>query len=205
MNFGGAAHEVCTIPTARVANAEAGFAMNVPVLGYRPWLIEPRHDGYQLRSVLASARWASTPGAWTGAVCRPDARSGSPLVRHNQTSVPHRECTCGLYAYHSLSIGGYDGRLVQPDSAEIGIVWGAVGGAGRVTRLAGRLAGAVRTPGGDPAGIGVPAQRARRIRPARHPDSAELRHRASGGRIRTPLDDRGDAQARIVLEGTPRE
>jgi len=132
MNLQGAPDEVLTIAAARDASAGASFAMNEPVLGYRAWLIEPTCDGYQLCSVLSSAQWASTPGAWTAAACRPQAGSGSPNVRHDQTSVPHPDCTCGIYAYHSLSIGGYDGRLVQPDSAEIGIVWGAVVGAGRV-------------------------------------------------------------------------
>lgn len=132
MNFQGAPDEVLTIPTARDASAGASFVTNEPVVGYRAWLIEPGCDGYQLCSVLASAEWAMTPGAWTGAVCRPQVPNGSAPVRHDHTSVPHPDCTCGIYAYHSLSIGGYDGRLVQPDSAEIGIVWGAVVGAGRV-------------------------------------------------------------------------
>ena len=132
MKFDGAPDDVRTIPTCCVASAGAGFAVNEPVLGYRAWLIEPGCDGHLLRSVLASAHWASTPSGWTGAVCMPQAGSGYALVRHDQTSVPHPECTCGLYAYHSLSIGGYDGRLLQPDSADIGLVWGAVVGAGRV-------------------------------------------------------------------------
>ena len=132
MNFQGAPDEVLTIHTARDASAGASLDMNEPVVGYRAWLIEPGCDGYQLYSMLASGQWAMTPGAWTGAVCRPQVGSGSPLVPHDQTSVPHPDCTCGLYASHSLSVGGYDGRLVQPDSAEIGIVWGAVVGAGRV-------------------------------------------------------------------------
>lgn len=72
------------------------------------------------------------PGRLDGGGVHPPAESGYALVRHDQTSVPHPECTCGLYAYHSLSIGGYDGRLLQPDSAGIGLVWGAVVGAGRV-------------------------------------------------------------------------
>ena len=132
MNLQGAPDEVLTIAAGRDGSAGASFAMNEPVLGYRAWLIERRCDGYRLRSVLSSAQWASTPGGWTVAECRPQAGGGSPLVWHDQASVPHQNCTCGLYAYHSLSIGGYDARLVQPDSAEIGIVWGAVVGAGQV-------------------------------------------------------------------------
>ena len=132
MNLQGAPDEVLTIPAARHAGAGASFATNEPVLGYRAWLIEPGCDGYRLRGVLSSAQWASTRGAWTMAACRPPAGSRPPPVPHHQTSVPHPDCTCGIYAYHSLSIGGYDGRLRQPDSTEIGIVWGVVVGAGRV-------------------------------------------------------------------------
>jgi hypothetical protein len=126
MIFQGAPDETLAIPAAQ------DFATSQPVLGYRAWLIERRRDGYELRSVVAPALWASTPGDWTEAACQPQAGSDVPIVRHDHTGVPHPDCTCGLYAYHSLSIGGYDERLVQPDSTEIGLVWGAVIGAGRV-------------------------------------------------------------------------
>ena len=78
------------------------------------------------------ARWADTPGAWTRAVCRPPAGIGSPHTPHDKATVPQLDCTCGLYAYHSLSLGGYDGRLAQTDTADLRIVWGAVAGTGRV-------------------------------------------------------------------------
>ncbi|HYW26534.1 MAG TPA: hypothetical protein VE953_20350 [Terriglobales bacterium] len=132
MSFGGAPDEVLTLPTPSEASDDETFAANEPLLGYRAWLIQHRRGGYELRGVLSSATWASAPGAWTGAVCLPHAWSWSPPVQHERTSLPHPLCTCGLYAYHSLSIGGYDGRLVQPDGADIGIVWGAVLGAGRI-------------------------------------------------------------------------
>ncbi len=78
MKFQGAPDEVLTIPTARDACAGASFAINEPVLGYRAWLIEPRCDGDQPRSVLASAQWASTPGAWTGRCAGPMPGAGLP-------------------------------------------------------------------------------------------------------------------------------
>jgi hypothetical protein len=132
MSFHGAPDEVLTIPTARDAGVATSFAAKEPMIGYRAWLVEPRCDGFELRGVLAPVRWASTPNAWTAAVCRPEAGTGSPLVRHDQVDVPHPDCTCGLHAYHSLSIGGYDDRLVPAVGWDVGIVWGAVVGAGRV-------------------------------------------------------------------------
>jgi hypothetical protein len=130
--FQGAPEEVLTISTARDARDGSSSAINEPVLGYRAWLVESGCDGYQLRGVLEAARWASTPSAWTSAVCRVHAGDGPGRVWHDQTCVPHPDCTCGLYAYHSLSIGGYDQRFAQPLGAAVGIVWGAVIGAGRV-------------------------------------------------------------------------
>jgi hypothetical protein len=132
MNFQGAPNERLTIPLARAAWGEADFASSQPLLGYRAWLIERTCDGYELCSVVTPAQWAGTPGGWTEAVCNAKAESGFAVVRHDQTIVPHLDCTCGLYAYHSLSIGGYDERVLQQDSVEIGLVWGAVVGAGRV-------------------------------------------------------------------------
>ena len=205
MNLQGAPDEVLTIAAARDASAGASFPMNEPVLGYRAWLIEPGRDGYRLRSVLWSAQWASTPGAWTVAACRPQTGSGSPLVRHNQTSAPNPDCTCGIYAYHSLSIGGYDGRLVQPDSAEIGIVWGAVVGTGRVlvypdgwrAQFARPVAilqgsGSERHLRGLSNRLGIPTA----------PSWDIVRGAAEFGR---PWRTLGDAQPRVVLDGRPRE
>jgi hypothetical protein len=130
MQFTGAPVEMLTIPTAREASVAASFALNEPVLGYRAWLVRPSCDGYQLRSILVPSRWAAEPGAWTCAACRPPAGGGS--IRHDATAMPHPDCTCGLHAYHSLAAGGYDERMVQEDGGDLGIVWGAVAGAGRV-------------------------------------------------------------------------
>jgi hypothetical protein len=102
------------------------------LLGCRAWLVQQGRDGYQFWSVLVRARWADAPGAWTSAVCRPQAGVGSPHPPHDEATVPELDCTCGLYAYHSLSLGGYDGRLAQADGADLRIVWGAVAGTGRV-------------------------------------------------------------------------
>jgi hypothetical protein len=133
MNFQGQPEEMLTIPTAPDARGRVRFALNEPVVGYRAWLVEPGCDGYAFRGVLSSARWANIPCAWTSAVCRPpQAENGSRVIRHDQISVPHPGCTCGLYAYHSLSVGGYDPGLAQTEGRDVGIVWGAVIGAGRV-------------------------------------------------------------------------
>jgi len=101
-------------------------------LGCRAWLVQQGRDGYELWSVLVRARWAGAPGAWTSAVCRPQAGVGPPHTPHDDAAVPQLDCTCGLYAYHSLGLGGYDGRLAQTDRADLRIVWGAVAGTGRV-------------------------------------------------------------------------
>jgi hypothetical protein len=132
MSFLGAPDRVLTIPTARDAGAGASIAMYEPVLGYRAWLVERGSDEFRLRGVMVPAEWAGAPGDWTAAVCRPPAGGGSRVVRHDPACVPHPDCTCGLYAYDSLSSGGYDDRLGQAYGAEAGIVWGAVVGAGRV-------------------------------------------------------------------------
>jgi hypothetical protein len=130
MTFTGVPEELLTIPTARDTGAPASFAMNEPVLGYRAWLVRPSCDGYQLRSILVPMRWAAEPGAWTCARCRPGAAGGP--VPQDSTAMPHPDCPCGLYAYHSLAAGGYDERMVREDGGDLGIVWGAVAGAGRV-------------------------------------------------------------------------
>ncbi|HYW27141.1 MAG TPA: hypothetical protein VE953_23425 [Terriglobales bacterium] len=132
MNVHGAPEEVLAIPTARDTGAEASSAMNEPVLGCRAWLVERGRDGYRFWSVLVPARWADASGAWTRAVCRPQAGIGSPHTPHDDATVPELDCTCGLYAYRSLSLGGYDGRLAQADDTDLRIVWGAVAGTGRV-------------------------------------------------------------------------
>ena len=129
MNFHGTPDEVLTIPMARDTSVATGFAMHEPVVGYRAWLVRPGCDGYQLRGVMVQARWATEPGAWTCAVCRPQV--GGEAIRHDVLMVPHPDCTCGLHAYHSLAIGGYDDRYTLMDAVH-GIVWGAVVGAGRV-------------------------------------------------------------------------
>jgi hypothetical protein len=98
-------------------------AVQRPPLGYRAWLIPDKRDSYQLRGVLSDALWASTEVTWTVAACTTHAWSPSAVVGHQQTSVPEPNCTCGLCVSHSPSIGGYDGHLVQPEDAEIGIVW----------------------------------------------------------------------------------
>ncbi|HYW26848.1 MAG TPA: hypothetical protein VE953_21950 [Terriglobales bacterium] len=132
MSFQGAPDRVLTIPTAPDAGAGANFPMNEPVLGYRAWLVERGRHGCRLRGVMVPAEWAGAPCTWTAAVCAPPAGSASRMVRHDPACVPHPDCTCGLYAYDSLSSGGYDERLGQAYGAEVGIVWGAVVGAGRV-------------------------------------------------------------------------
>jgi len=132
MNFHGAPEEVLAIHAAPSTAAIARDEVKEPVLGCRAWLVQQRRDGYQFWSVLVRAGWAATPGAWTSAACRPQAGVGSRHTPHDEATVPQPDCTCGLYAYRSLSIGGYDGRLAQADSADLRIVWGAVAGAGRV-------------------------------------------------------------------------
>lgn len=132
MSFHGAPDEVLTISTARDAASRASSAVNEPVIGYRAWLVEAGSGRYQLTGVLAPIPWAGAPNAWTAAVCRPEPGTASPVVPHARADVPHPDCTCGLYAYHILAVGGYDDRLVPPDGEDFGIVWGAVVGAGRV-------------------------------------------------------------------------
>jgi len=62
--------------------------------------------------VLSSTQWASTPGAWTVAACRPQTGSRSPFVQHDQTSVPHPDCTCGLYVASAAGAAATSGPVV---------------------------------------------------------------------------------------------
>jgi len=109
-------------------------ASNQPIVGYRCWLVEPVEDGYRLSGVLVPAPWAAAPGAWTEAACLPSGESiMAHSSRHPRFRVPDRDCSCGLHAYHSLAIGGFEFGPEQSRlwDEPLGIVWGVVAGAGR--------------------------------------------------------------------------
>jgi hypothetical protein len=135
MSFHGSPEAEITVPLP----AALPLTMSEPVLGYRCWLVDHADDGVRLRGVTAPAHWASAPGAWTEAACTPlEGVDTSAMDRVHQFSAPHASCTCGLYAYHSLSAAGIeDGALairpqLQDQAGSVGLVWGAVIGAGRV-------------------------------------------------------------------------
>jgi hypothetical protein len=109
--------------------------MSEPILGYRCWLVDHAGDRLRLRGVLAPSPWATAPGAWTEASCTPlDGVDAGRSDGNHQVGVPHPECTCGLHAYHSLSAAGIEGGIatVPAQLQDVGLVWGAVIGAGRV-------------------------------------------------------------------------
>src|SRR5581483_4224284 len=120
--------------TAPSARAQPRTRMNQPVVGFRRWAVTYHGATYEprLRGRVAPVVW-SVDG-WTEAACVA-SMAASDVEAH---AAPHRDCDCGLYAYHSLPRAlariHAEARLLGRgwDNSEERDVVGAVIGAGRV-------------------------------------------------------------------------
>jgi hypothetical protein len=93
-------------------------------LGYRAWHL----DGDGLRSLNQEQTWE--PGENRAHCLRDEGRHGvlrRRAIRHDDEEVPAEGCDCGLFAYHSLDMAEYYGRMFG------GSVLGAVSGSSRVS------------------------------------------------------------------------
>ena len=132
MSFHGAPSEFLTLPDLGARIPALSETVIYPRIGYRCWLVEDRHDRYALCGVLTQIEWADRPGAWTRAFCSRLPVESPGGSRDHREDIPHPCCTCGLYAYHGLSEGGYDNLVDVPEGPGFEVVWGAVVAAGRM-------------------------------------------------------------------------